>query len=76
MQLDTMKFGQIEIDESSIIRFVAPILGFAEYEQYALLRHPDTAPILWLQSTEKPELVFPIIEPFSLFSDYDFEVPR
>jgi len=74
MQLDTVKFGQIEIDEGQTLRFVAPILGFAQFQSFVLLDLPATAPIRWLQSTESPELAFPVIDPFLLVPDYDVAV--
>ena len=77
MLLDTAKFGRIEMDEKDALRFVGPILGFAELQDFALLEPPATAPIRWLQSTESLEVAFPVIDPFLLAPDYDVAVsPR
>jgi len=74
MQLDTVKFGQVEIDEGQTIRFVAPILGFAQFQSFVLLDLPATAPIRWLQSAQSAKLAFPVIDPFLLVPDYDVAV--
>ena len=74
MRLNTAKFGQIEVDERKIVRFASPILGFADHTEYALLEHPATSPIYWLQAVQCPDLAFPVIDPFLLVPEYDFEV--
>lgn len=74
MLLDTAKFGQIEADEANALRFVTPILGFAQFQDFVLLDQEATAPIRWLQSSESAELAFPVIDPFLLAPDYDVSV--
>ena len=76
MLLETVKFGQVEVADKDAIRFVSPILGFAQYQDFLLLDHPATAPIRWLQSAESSKLAFPVIDPFMLVSDYDVAVSQ
>jgi flagellar assembly factor FliW len=72
--LNTVKFGEIEIDESRIFDFVLPIIGFDELSKYILLDpSPDTL-FKWLQSVEDPGLAFPVISVTSLNYDYSIDV--
>jgi flagellar assembly factor FliW len=74
MILNTVKFGEIEIDESRIFDFVLPIIGFDELSKYILLDpSPDTL-FKWLQSVEDPGLAFPVISVTSLNYDYSIDV--
>jgi len=74
MRLNTVKFGEIEVDDNKAIHFVSSILGFSDSSEFVLLEHPVTSPIYWLQSVQAAELAFPVVDPFLLVVDYDFEV--
>ena len=39
MKIPSEKLGEIEIDESSIINFVSPIIGFEQIKQYVIIVH-------------------------------------
>lgn len=71
MKLKTRDFGEIEIADNSIIKFVQPLYGFEEYTEYVVLQD-DEAPdvIAWLQSSENPELCF-ILASSKIISDVE-----
>ncbi|HOE67515.1 MAG TPA: flagellar assembly protein FliW [Candidatus Hydrogenedentes bacterium] len=69
MQLQTTRFGTIEIDLNEVITFTQPILGFQEYRRFILLPGPS-AYLQWLQSTDSGELAFLIMNPKSLLPSY------
>ena len=72
MKLQTVKFGEIEIEESRIFDFVMPIIGFDELKKFVILDpNPDTM-FKWLQAVEDPTLSFPIISVSAL--DYDYSI--
>ena len=75
MNIETARFGVLEIDEGKIINFVKGILGFPEDRQYILLPHSKDSPFLWLQSLNTPELAFVVINPALIVTDYFFEIP-
>ncbi len=75
MKIDTSRFGPLEIDDDSIIRFSAGILGFPDEKSYVLLPHREGSPFLWLQSVDNPELAFLVINPFVINREYSFEIP-
>ncbi len=70
MRVATKAFGEIEVDELQRIRFPAGILGFEELRDWVLL---DAArpPFYWLQSVDRVEVAFVLIDPLLLRPDYD-----
>ena len=74
MQIDTLRFGTIEIDDSKLIRFEEGIPGLEEYKTYALLRFEESYPIVWLQSIEEGGMCLPVIDTFGVLPDYVFEI--
>ena len=52
MKTKTTRFGEIEVEESTIIEFVQPIIGFPEHKSFVLLPTSEDSPFVWLQSIE------------------------
>lgn len=75
MKLDTVRFGQIDIEESRIFDFVLPIIGFDVLKKFVILEPNKDSLFKWLQSVEDPELAFPIISVASLDLDYTIDLP-
>ena len=76
MKISTTRFGDMEIDDARIITFDEGILGFQQYRKYTLIDHEKNSPFTWLQSIEKPDLAFVLIDPLTVFPDYRAEVMK
>ncbi len=63
MQLDTARFGKVEVDDQSIITFTQPIIGFQEFRRFVILDGPDDGGLKWLQSTDAEDLAFILMDP-------------
>ena len=74
MQIETIRFGVVEIDESKLIMFSEGIPGLEEYRKYALLQFADSYPIIWLQSVEEGGVCLPVVDTFAVLPDYVFEI--
>ena len=74
MQMDTVRFGTIEIDETKLIIFDEGIPGLEEYHKYALLQYEDSYPIIWLQSVEDGGVCLPVLDTFAVLRDYVFDI--
>jgi flagellar assembly factor FliW len=74
MQLETNRFGTIEVDEQSIITFTQPIIGFQEFRRFILLDGPEESALKWLQSTDSGDLAFIIIDPRHVVPDYEVKL--
>jgi len=52
MQLDTTRFGPLDIEPDAIITFTQPIIGFPERRRFVLMPGPAGSALHWLQSVE------------------------
>jgi len=66
----TGRFGQLTVGDEEIIVIPQGILGFPQYTKFCLVDPGDETLILWLQSAENPEIVFPLLEPKVFRTDY------
>lgn len=73
MRLQTKPFGEIEVDDRQRIDFPFGILGFEELREYVLL-DSSRPPFYWLQSVERPEIAFVLIDPKIFRPEYALEV--
>lgn len=71
MKVETTRFGTLEVDEKKIINFTQPIVGFSECQRYIIVEGPSGGKIWWLQSCEKPELAFIVMDPLQVVPDYE-----
>ncbi len=72
MKLNTLRFGEVEVDDNLIFDFVMPVIGFDNLSKFIIIDSNKEALFKWLQSTEEPDLAFPIISVAGL--DYDYSV--
>ncbi len=74
MQVNSNRFGNLEVDDSSIITFPGGIPGFEDSERYVIVNCEQTDPIQWLISVDEEGISLPVINPFLLISDYSIEI--
>ena len=74
MQIETIRFGQVEVDEAKLITFDDGIPGLEEYHKYALLQFEDSYPIIWLQSVEEVGVCLPVLDTYAVLSGYVFDI--
>jgi flagellar assembly factor FliW len=74
MQLETTRFGTIEVNPESVFTFPKGIIqleGFEDCTRYTLFHEEgSTSPLHYLQSLDDPELSFTLIDPAILSVDY------
>jgi len=68
--IETGRFGQLTVGNEGTITFPQGILGFPEYTRFCLIDPADDTLILWLQSLDNPQVVFPVLEPKVFRVDY------
>ncbi len=74
MQLETTRFGVLDIDPEQVITFTQPIIGFQEYRRFVLLPGPEDSVLVWMQSTENGKLAFLLIDPRNVAAGYRAEL--
>jgi flagellar assembly factor FliW len=58
VQILSQRLGAISLDEAAILLFPAGLPGFEHCTRFALLERPAAAPIVFLQSLDRPEVCF------------------
>lgn len=76
MQINTSRFGTIEIDEQQIINFPEGLIGFYDKKRFVILPHKIGSPFKWLQSLDDPEVAFIIIKPMVFMAKYEPVISR
>ena len=76
MNIETTRFGNVEVDDSRIVNFPSGLLGFSSYRQFVLLQPDDDGVFYWLQSVEAPDLAFVVTDPALWVADYKANIRR
>lgn len=76
MNVETTRFGVVDVDENRIITFPTGLLGFSNFKRYALLQPDEDAAFFWLQSIDAPELAFVVTDPSLWVRDYQVPIRR
>jgi flagellar assembly factor FliW len=74
MQIETIRFGQVDIDETKLILFDEGIPGLEDYRKYSLLQFEESYPIIWLQSVDDGGVCLPVLDTFSVLDGYVFDI--
>lgn len=73
MLAKTKFFGEVELDDDKVLEFPNGIIGFENFNKFAIMYDEDNAEgtrISWLQSLEEPALALPVIDPLAITADY------
>jgi flagellar assembly factor FliW len=76
MNVQTTRFGVVEIDDDRVITFPSGLLGFSSYTRYVLLQPDANAVFFWLQSLDAPELAFVVTDPSAWVPGYEVPIRR
>ena len=72
--IHTVRFGDLTIDEKSIVHFAQGIPAFEDEHDFVLIPYDEESPYLFLQSCTTPDLAFLMTDPYLFFKDYEFEI--
>ena len=70
MEITTSRFGKVSFSSSEVYHFRKGIYGFPAEKKFIFLRQKEDEPFIWLQSVEKPDLAFVLVDSSFLFQDY------
>lgn len=73
-KVHTVRFGDLDVDEKSIVHFAQGIPAFEEEHDFVLIPYDEESPYLFLQSCTTPDLAFLMTDPYLFFKDYEFEI--
>jgi flagellar assembly factor FliW len=61
MNIQSQRFGSLEVGEDQILNFPEGIIGFPNEREFVLLPHNTSGFLAWLQSTSSPALALPVV---------------
>ena len=73
-KINTLRIGELEIEEQDVVRFADGIPAFEDEHEFVVLPYEEGTPYMFLQSMTTPELAFLMTDPFVFFPDYSFEL--
>lgn len=73
-KINTLRFGELEIEEQDVVRFADGIPAFEDEHEFVVLPYEEGTPYMFLQSMMTPELAFLMTDPFVFFPEYSFEL--
>ncbi len=73
MEIQTSRYGKLEVDDERIMTFPKGLLGFPDRTRFALIQTSEENYFFWLQCIEDANLAFVITDPTTFFKEY--EVP-
>jgi flagellar assembly factor FliW len=76
MDVQTTRFGPIEVADDDVIRFAEGLPSFPECRDWVLLADRQNATLAWLQSVDQPEVAFAVVSPRHHLPGYRLRVAR
>ncbi len=76
MEIQSTRFGTVEIADDDVIRFAEGLPGFQECHAWVLLADGRNATLAWLQSVDHAEVAFAVVSPSRYVAGYRLHVAR
>ena len=75
MKITTRDFGEVDIDEKTIITVPNGIIGFEDVKRYTLLSPLGEGVFpMWFQAVDKADPCLVVYDPWQIYPDYKFEI--
>ncbi len=75
MQIETARFGEIEIPEDRVLEFPEGLVGFPGLNRFLVIEDESSAPFRWLQSLDEADLAYVVVEPKWVMPGYQIDLP-
>ena len=76
MEIQTTRFGSVEIEAEDVLNFQSGIVGLEDCCEWVLLADAQNDALGWLQSTHRAEVAFAVVSPRRFVPDYQMRVSR
>ncbi|MDX8363823.1 flagellar assembly protein FliW [Cytobacillus sp. IB215665] len=74
MKIQTKYHGEMTVEESTFFTFNNGLPGFIDEKKYIIIPFSEDTPFFILQSVSTANVAFVMIEPFTYFNEYDFQL--
>jgi len=71
VKISTTRFGEINVDESKVIRMPGGMLGFENLKRFELFIQSEKIPFRWFQSVDDGSMAFVVINSLAVKQDYE-----
>ena len=76
MQINTSRFGPVEIMPEDILLFSRGIIGFEEHRHWVLLGDDSSDCVAWLQSLSDEAVALPLVSPRRFVPSYRVRITK
>jgi flagellar assembly factor FliW len=76
MNVETTRFGRLQIESHDIVEFPAGMLGLDACKQWVLLADAQNDALGWLQCTSRPDIALAVVTPRRFVPEYQVRVAR
>jgi flagellar assembly factor FliW len=76
MQIQTTRFGCLEVEADAILTFPTGLLGLENCRHWVLLADSHNEALGWLQSTSRPDIALAVVSPRRFVPYYQLRVAR
>jgi flagellar assembly factor FliW len=76
MQVNTTRFGTVEIQPEDILLFSRGLIGFEAHRHWVLLADARNSGVAWLQSLTEPTVAVPMVSPRRYVPGYRVLIQR
>jgi flagellar assembly factor FliW len=70
IKIPTTRFGEIEAKPEQMMHLPLGMIGFPQLHRYLLFQHRKDSPFFWLQSMDRQDLAFVLVNPLLFEPDY------
>ena len=74
MEIQTLRYGTVEIEESKVLSIHDGLLGFPAHKRYVILDRCGDSPFKWFQCVDDPGLSFVIVDPREFRPAYNVQL--
>ncbi len=74
-EINTTRFGTLEMSDEAIIRFPEGIPGFENHHEW-VIAGDDENPVKWMQSLKDPDVALPVAPPSVVITAYNAKLPE
>lgn len=76
MQINTTRFGKVELFETDVVEFPMGLIGMEDCQRWVLLADAENPALGWLQSIDRADLAVAVVSPRRFVADYRARVSR
>ncbi len=76
MEVTTSRFGTVHVPLGEAICFPSGLIGFEDCQSWVLLADRPNDAVIWLQSTQVPEIALPVVDPRTFVPEFILQVEQ